>query len=118
MLRIKKLAMICGALLALNTYSLGKSQEIEIPRTVHKDIYKYYVVEEGKQATLSSITLRRQSFDSIVYIKAEVNCPSRYIRQVGSSTRSARDIRTDSPTQWIQPTMGTAEWDIVAYTCR
>lgn len=118
MLRGKKLAMICGAILALNTYGLGKSQEIEIPRTAYKDIYKYYVLEEGKQATISSITLRRQSFDSIVYIKAEVNCPSRYIRQVGSSTRSAKEIRATAPTQWIQPTIGTAEWDIVAYTCR
>lgn len=117
MLRVKKLAMICGTVLALNTYSLGKSQEIEIPRTAYKDIYKYYVLEEGRQATISSITLRRQSFDTIVYIKAEVNCPSRYIRQVGSSTRSAREIQSN-PTQWYQPTIGTVELDIITYLCR
>ncbi|WP_041956403.1 hypothetical protein [Sulfurospirillum arsenophilum] len=117
MLRVKKLAIICGAVLALNTYSLGKSQEIEIPRTAYKDIYKYYVLEEGRQATISSITLRRQSFDTIVYIKAEVNCPSRYIRQVGSSTRSAREIQ-NNPTQWYQPTIGTVELDIITYLCR
>ena len=117
MLRGKKLGIIFGAILALNTYGVSKSQEIEIPRTAYKDIYKYYVLEEGRQATLSTIILRRQSFDTIVYIKAEVNCPSRYIRQVGSSTRSARDIQ-GTQTQWYQPTIGTAEFDIVTYVCR
>jgi len=118
MFGVKKTIFMCSALLALSTYGISKPQEIEIPRTAYKDIYKYYVLEEGKQATLNYITLRRQSFDTIVYIKAEVNCPSRYIRQLGSSTRSAKEIRATAPTQWILPTIGTAEWDIVAYSCR
>lgn len=118
MFKRKKFIILCCSILALNTYSISKSQEIEIPRTAYKDIYKYYVLEEGKQATLNYIILRRQSFDTIVYIKAEVNCPSRYIRTVGTSTRSAKEIRVTAPTQWTQPTIGTAEWDIVAYTCR
>lgn len=118
MLSGKKIVIICGALLALNTYSVGKSQEIEIPRTAYQDIYKYYVLEEGKQATVNFITLRRQSFDTIVYIRAEVNCPSRYIRQIGSSTRSARNIQADNPSQWYQPTIGTVELDIITYVCR
>jgi hypothetical protein len=113
----KKLAFICGAVLSISTYGISKSQEIEIPRTAYKDIYKYYVLEEGKQATNSTITLRRQSFDTIVYIKAEINCPSRYIRQIGSSTRSAREIQ-NNPTQWYQPTIGTVELDIITYVCR
>jgi len=113
----KKLAIILGTILVLTTYGFSKSQEVEIPRTAYKDIYKYYVLEEGRQATISTITLRRQSFDTIVYIKAEVNCPSRYIRQVGSSTRSVRDIQ-NNPTQWYQPTIGTAEFDIITYLCR
>ena len=115
--RKKFLTICCGIVLALSTSSIGKSQEIEIPRTAYKDIYKYYVLEEGKQATLNYIIVRRQSFDSIAYFKLDVNCPSRYIRQVGSSTRSVSDIRA-TPSQWVQPTIGTAEWDIVTYVCR
>ena len=114
----KRFFFVCGVLFAFSTYGISKTQEVEVPRTVYKDTYKYYVIEEGKQATLNYITLRRQSFDSILYIKAEVNCPSRYIRQVGSSTRSVKEIRATQPTQWLQPTIGMAEWDIVSYVCR
>ena len=118
MLRGKKIAVICGALVVLSTYSVSKSQDIEIPRTAYQDIYKYYVLEEGRQATSSYITLRRQSFDTIVYIKAQVNCPSRYIRQIGSSTRSPKNIQPDDTQQWYLPTFGTIESDIITYVCR
>lgn len=109
--------LFCLSVLAFQAYGASKSQEIEIPRSAYKDIYKYYVLEEGKQATLNYIVLRRQSFDTIVYFKAEINCPSRYMRLVGSSTQSARAI-VANPTQWVQPTIGTAEWDIVNFACR
>ncbi|WP_263832114.1 hypothetical protein [Sulfurospirillum oryzae] len=118
MFKQKKFLLICGFMVLLNTYAMSKSQEIEIPRIAYKDIYKYYVLEEGKQATTNYIILRRQSFDTILYIKAEVNCPSRYIRQLGTSTRSAREIQPANPSQWYQPTMGTVELDIINYVCR
>ena len=105
-------------MVALSAYAAPKSQEIEIPRTVYKDIYKYYLLETGKQATVNYATLRRQSFDTILYIKVEINCPSRYFRQIGYSTRSAKDIPANGTTEWYQPTISTIESDIVTYVCR
>lgn len=105
-------------MIALSAYSAPKSQDIEIPRTAYKDIYKYYLLEVGKQATVHSVVLRRQSFDTILYIKVEINCPSRYFRQIGYSTRSAKEIPANSTTEWYQPTISTIESDIVTYICR
>lgn len=105
-------------IIALSTYAVSKSQDIEIPRTAYKDIYKYYLLETGKQATVNYATLRRQSFDTILYIKVEMNCPSRYFRQVGYSTQSAKNIPANNLTEWYPPTIGTIESDIVAYICR
>lgn len=105
-------------IIALSAYSAQKSQDIEIPRTAYKDIYKYYLLEAGKQATVNYVVLRRQSFDTILYIKAEINCPSRYFRQIGYNARSPRDIPANSLTEWYKPTIGTIESDIVTYVCR
>jgi len=96
----------------------SQTQETEIPRTAYKDIYKYYILETNKNATIYQVTYKRLGYDTILYGKVEVNCPSKYIRSMGTSVRSVKDISTDNPTPWTRPTIGSIELDLITYVCR
>ena len=95
----------------------SKSNEVEFPRTAYQDNYKYYVLEEKKQNTTFVVTYKRAGFDSFVFGKVEINCPSRVIRSLGTSINSVKAIPME-PTPWIQPTIGTIEFDMISYVCR
>ncbi|AFL67678.1 hypothetical protein [Sulfurospirillum barnesii] len=104
--------------LALNTYGAGRNNEVEVPRTAYKDPFKYYILSNTKQATIQQVTIKRLSYDTILYIKVEINCASRILREMGHNINSAKAISTNAPTQWYQPTIGSAQADIVTYICR
>lgn len=117
-MKIQKFFGIIAALtLAVNCFGANKS-EVEVPRTVQKDIYKYYIIEESKKTTLFNVTLKRLSYDTTLYIKVEVNCPSRVIRELGNSIKSAKAISTDTPKPWVKPVIGSIQSDIITYVCR
>lgn len=102
----------------LVTLSYGRNSEIEVPRTALKDQFKYYILSDTKQATLHQVSLKRLSYDTILYIKVEINCPSRVIRELGYNVNSLKAISTNKPSQWYQPTIGSAQADIITYVCR
>ena len=115
----KRFFLLCCALvLAGNVYGASKTKEVEIPRTAYKDIYKYYVIEESKKNTNFILTYKRLSYDTILYGKVEINCPSKVIRSLGTSVKSPKAIDSENPTQWIQATIGTIESDMITYVCR
>ena len=105
-------------LFMLNAYSAGRNSEVEVPRTAYKDPYKYYILSDTKQATIHQVSLKRLSYDTILYIKVEINCPSRVLREMGHNINSLKAIITNAPTQWYQPTIGSAQADIITYVCR
>lgn len=114
----KRFFLLCCALvLAGNVYGASKTKEVEIPRTAYKDIYKYYVIEESKKNTNFILTYKRLSYDTTLYGKVEINCPSKVIRSLGTSIKSVKTI-SDSPTQWAQAKIGTIESDMITYVCR
>ena len=104
--------------LGLSAYAATITQEVEIPRTTLKDVYKYYVLEETKKNTTFIVTYKRLSSNTILYGKAEINCPSKVIRSLGQNVNSAKSIDVSNPTAWQKPTLGTIEFDMVTYVCR
>jgi len=98
-------------------FAAQKTNEIEFPRSAYQDRYKYYILEEKKQNTTFVVTYKRAGFDSFLFGKAEINCPSRVIRSLGTSTASVKNIPLQ-PSGWVQPTIGTIEFDMVSYVCR
>lgn len=102
----------------LATLSYAKSSEVEVPRTALKDQFKYYILSDTKQATVHQVSLKRLSYDTILYIKVEINCPSRMIREMGYNVNSLKAISTNKPSQWYQPTIGSAQADIITFVCR
>ncbi len=119
MKKSKILVSLASLLLALSANAATKkSQETEIPRTAYKDIYKYYILEASKNATIYQVTYKRLGYDTILYGKVEINCPSKYIRSMGTSVKSVKEINTANPTQWTRPTIGSIELDLITYVCR
>ncbi len=111
--------LVCVSMVfILVTLSYGRNSEIEVPRTALKDQFKYYILSDTKQATLHQVSLKRLSYDTILYIKVEINCPSRVIRELGYNVNSLKAISTNKPSQWYQPTIGSAQADIITYVCR
>lgn len=110
--------LFCALFLAANAYGASKIKEVEIPRSVYKDIYKYYVVEESKKNTNFILTYKRLSYDTMLYGKVEINCPSKVIRSLGTSIKSVKAINSDTPTQWAQARIGSIESDMITYVCR
>ena len=115
---IRKLYYLIGCALLITASAYGASKEVEIPRTSYKNLYKFYVVAESKQNTNFLLTYKRLGYDTILYGIVEANCPSRVIRSLGTSVDSVRTINTSNPTQWIKPTFGTIELDMMTYFCR
>lgn len=111
------LAAIFSVVFVMNA-NAAKPQENEVPRTVYKDIYKYYILEANKNATNFEVTYKRASFDSISYGKVQVNCAARYIKEVGASVRSPKEIAANPNAQWYQPAIGTIQFDMINYVCR
>jgi hypothetical protein len=114
---IRKLFRI-GAIFLITISAYGASKEVEIPRTSYKNLYKFYVVEESKKNTNFVLSYKRLGYDTILFGKVEVNCPSKVIRSLGTSIKSVKDINTENPTQWVKPTIGTIESDMISYLCR
>ncbi len=115
----KKFFLVCCAsFLTGNVYGASKTQEVEIPRTAKKDIYRYFVIEETKKATIFQVTYKRVGQTAFDYGKVEINCPSKVIRLLGTSVKSVRDITVTSPGQWVKPALGTIEADMITYVCR
>ncbi|ACZ11366.1 hypothetical protein [Sulfurospirillum deleyianum] len=114
----EKFLVFISMFFILVTLSYGRNSEIEVPRTALKDQFKYYILSDTKQATLHQVSLKRLSYDTILYIKVEINCPSRVIRELGYNVNSLKAISTNKPSQWYQPTIGSAQADIITYVCR
>jgi len=108
------ITLLCFSLIA----HAASKKEIEIPRTVQKDLYKYYILEESKKATIFQVTYKRVGISSFDYGKVEINCPSKVIRLLGKSVKSVQDINTANPGQWVKPTLNTIEADMITYVCR
>ncbi|MCD8543492.1 MAG: hypothetical protein LRY52_01120 [Sulfurospirillum cavolei] len=113
----KIFTLITTLFLSISVHAASK-KEIEIPRTVQKDIYKYYVLEENKKATIFQVTYKRVGTNSFDYGKVEINCPSKVIRLLGKSVKSVQDISTSTPGQWVKPAISTIESDMITYVCR
>jgi len=118
MKKSKILVSLASLLMVLSANAATRAQETEIPRTAYKDIYKYYILEVTRNATIYQVTYKRLGYDTILYGKVEINCPSKYIRSMGTNVRSVKDINTANPTQWTRPTIGSIELDLITYVCR
>ena len=114
---MKHFLAIASVSLFISSCAYAKTTDIEIPRTMSGDIYKYYVVGEGKDATNAQLIYKRVGASSFDFGKVEVNCASRMIRLIGTSVRSPRDI-IPNPTDWIRPAISTIQSDMINYMCR
>lgn len=101
---------VCGAL---------KSQEIEVVRTAYKiDQYKYYIVSAEKKSNIYNVSLKRESSSAIMFFKIQVQCSPRAFKELGSSKKSASDIKANYAGQWYTPVIGSIEVDVITTVCR
>lgn len=115
---MKRTLLACSLLCAIQAFAASATKEVEIPRSAYKDMYKYYVLEESKKANNFQMTYKRVGQTSFDYGIVEINCAGKVIRLLGAATKSARDISTANPGQWIKPAIGSIESDMIAYVCR
>ena len=107
-------------MLSLVFFSLSvsaKTKEVEVPRSAYQDTYKYYVVEESKSTTNMRLTYKRVGATAFDYGIIEANCPSKVMRLLGTGL-NVKGISTANPSQWVQPRIGTIEYDMMSYVCR
>ena len=113
---LKFFALVMGASFYL--YGATPSNEMEIPRTAYKDIYKYSLLEKTKKVSHFEATYERSSFDSILYGKIEINCTVRQVHEIGQSTLSAKKIPYTPTNKWYTPRITSFQADIMNFVCR
>ena len=113
----KKLLPFIFFFTCTNLFSAPLSSDIEVPRSVYKDRYKYYIEERAHQGMLHFVTLKRISADSMLFVKTEIDCTSRIIREMGHSVSSTKKINTSPPPQWYKPKIISIEADLINYVC-
>ena len=91
--------------------------ETLIPRSMAGDKGRYYLLEAVARGSIVRTLHKRVGVDAIGYTRAEVDCSTRRMRELGYSETSPVDIR-ETPTKWFELVPGSSKSDLVDFVCR
>lgn len=94
----------------------SNAAETLIPRSM-ADKGKYYLLESKRTGELVRTLHKRVGVDSVGFTKAEVNCATIKIREIGYSEESASAIK-DNPTAWFDLVPGSSKSDLAHFVCK
>ena len=110
--------LACSFLSAVSASQVvAQPQETPIPRSSADDRAKYFLLETKKGAATVKTVHKRVSLNGIEYTRAEIDCKTRQVRELGYSAESAAKIQ-DSPSDWIDIIPGSSKGDLARVVCR
>lgn len=92
------------------------SSEILIPRSLPGDQGKYYLLESKREGEIIKTLHKRIGVDATGYTRAEINCQSQKIREMGYSEVSPSAIQ-ERATDWYDLVEGSSKSDLVKFVC-
>ncbi|WP_333825061.1 hypothetical protein [Pinisolibacter sp.] len=109
--------LVAVPLLAVAPAKAAGTVEIPIPRSMAGDKGKYYLLRSEKIGTIVRTLHKRVGVDATGYTKAETDCASMKMRELGYSEDSPEAIR-ESPGHWFELVPGSSKGDLAAFVCR
>lgn len=119
MQRHRLLSIVACTLLSAVSASrvAAQPQETPIPRSSAEDRAKYFLLEAKRGAATVKTVHKRVSLNGAEYTRAEIDCNSKQVRELGYSAESASKIQ-DSPSEWIDIIPGSSKGDLARVVCR
>jgi hypothetical protein len=91
--------------------------ETLIPRSMPGDKGKYYLIESKKVGDIVQSLHKRVGVDSVGFTRAETNCKTRQMREIGYGENSPTNIKTN-PTKWFDLVPGSSKSDLAIFVCK
>jgi hypothetical protein len=113
----KKIHIVIAAIISTSIPLNASCSEVNIPRSIAGDKGKYFLLEIKKIGTITQTIHKRVGLDGIGYTKAEINCSTMQMRELGYSEVSLLAIK-DSPTKWFELVPGSSKSDLANFVCK
>ena len=114
-MKIRNLLFMCISALIGNS-AIAAYSETPIPRSMSGDKGQYFLLNKKKNGNIVQTLHKRVGVDSIGYTKAEINCKTMQIRELGYSEVSPSAIK-NNPTNWFEIVAGSSKSDLANFVC-
>jgi hypothetical protein len=96
---------------------LAHAGETLIPRSMAGDKGKYYLLESNRTGDVIKTLHKRVGVDSVGFTRAEINCATMKMREIGYSEHSPSSIK-ENPTMWFDLVPGSSKSDLAGFVCK
>jgi hypothetical protein len=103
--------------LAATPAAASGPEGIPIPRSMPGDRGKYFLLSSERTGTVVRTLHARVGPDVVGYTRAETDCASMMMREIGYSEEAPQAIR-EAPGRWFELVPGSSKGDLAAFVCR
>ena len=113
----RKFPWLAALVMGFSTTTTVAATETLIPRSMAGDKGRYYLLEAVARGSIVRTLHKRVGVDSVGYTRAEVDCSTKRMRELGYSETAPEDIR-ETPTKWFDLVPGSSKSDLATFVCR